>query len=198
MKRINLIILVCLACMSVFAGGCINNEPANQNQNQNQTSASNSQENSNRPIGPPGVVKPLESHVPPTPVPGMPSPAPSDENKPPASLVGTYVIVEVHHKGIIDMISAENTTQINFMPDGKFARVSKKGGRVDHTDAGDFRVEGQDQLILVIRESKQQMKDPPVVIRHPIQLSADGSELKMTSSSGNTATFRRLGSVPGR
>lgn len=197
MKRINRILLVCLACLSLFAGGCISNEPANQNQ----TSAANSQANSNSPVEPSGVAKPPVSHVPATPLPGMPTPAPdnaANENNPPASLVGTYVIVEVRHKGIIDMISAENTTQINFTPDGKFTRESKKGGRVDHSDAGDFRVEGQNQLVLVIRESKQKMQDPPVVVRHPIQLATDGSELVMTSSTGKSATFRRIGPMPGR
>jgi hypothetical protein len=131
----------------------------------------------------------------------MPSSAannPGDENNPPAALLGTYMVVEVRHKGIIDMINAANTTQITFTPDGKFMRESKKGGRVDHTDSGDFRVEGKNELVLVIRESKKETKDPPVVIRHPIQVSTDGSELVMTSKSGSAATFRRLGTVPGR
>ncbi len=96
------------------------------------------------------------------------------------------------------MISAENTTRINFTTDGKFTRESMKGGRVDHTDAGDFRVEENNQLVLVIRESKKQMKEPPVVVRHPIQVLTDGSELVLTSNSGKAATFRRLGQVPGR
>lgn len=201
MKRINRIVLVCLACLTVFAGGCINNEPVNQNQTSAASSQANSQENSNGPVGPPGVVRPPVSHVPATPVPGMPAQSPdtsADENNPPASLLGTYVVVEVRHKGIIDMISAENSTQINFTADGKFSRVSKKGGRVDHTDSGDFKVEGRDQLVLVIHESKKKIQDPPVVIRHPIQVSRDGSELIMTSSTGKAATFRRLGLVPGR
>lgn len=197
--------LVCLACVTLFAGGCKSGETANQNlaaaPNSQAGTDPNSQDNSNRPIGPPGTIRPPVSHVPAAPVPGMPAPAaanPGDENNPPASLLGTYVIVEVRHKGIIDMISADNTTQITFMPDGKFARESKKGGRIDHTDSGDFKVEGQTQLVLMIRESKKQLKDPPITIRHPIQVSRDGSELVMTSSSGNSATFRRLTPVPGR
>ena len=205
MNRTERIILVCLVCVAVFAGGCKSSEPSNQNQavaaNAQANPEQNSQDNSNRPIGPPGTIRPPVSHVPAAPVPGMPSPTPAnpgDENNPPASLLGTYVIVEVRHKGIIDMISAANTTQITFTQDGKFRRESKKGGRVDHTDAGDFKVEGKNQLVLVIHESKQKIQDPPVVIRHPVQVSTDGSEMIMTSSSGSAATFRRLNPVPGR
>ena len=205
MKRTKRIIVVLVASVAVFAGGCKSSEPANQNQtgaaNTQANSDPNSIVNSNTPIGPPGTIRPPVSHVPAAPVPGMPSPAPAnpgDENNPPAPLLGTYVVVEVRHKGIIDMISASNTTQITFTQDGKFRRESKKGGRVDHTDAGDFKVEGKNQLVLVIHESKQKIQEPPVVIRHPIQVSTDGSELVMTSKSGSAATFRRLNPLPGR
>jgi hypothetical protein len=135
-------------------------------------------------------------------MPGSPAPPPESPNpndpKPPPTLLGTYSIIEVHHKGLIDMISAENTTEINFTPDGKFSRVSRKAGKIDHTDSGDFRVEGQDQLVLLIYESKQQIQDPPVVRRHKIEVSADGTELRMMSKQGLTAMFRKRTPLPGR
>jgi hypothetical protein len=135
-------------------------------------------------------------------MPGNPAPPAetdgSTEPKPPPVLLGSFSVVEVHHKGMIDMISAENTTQIDFTPDGRFSRVSKKGGKVDHSDSGDFRVEGQDQLVLLIRESKQQIQDPPVVRRHKIELSRDGTELRMMSKQGMTAMFRKTTPLPGR
>jgi len=197
MKRINHIILLCLICLTVFLCGCISNGPANGNE----SSAATSQSNVNR------AAEPAETSGSPTSdsrtrrMPGSPAPPETpgaSEQEPPPTLLGTYSIIEVHHKGLIDMISAENTTQINFTPDGRFSRLSKKRGEVDHTDGGDFRVEGQDQLVLVIHESKQKIQDPPVVRRHKIELSADGSELRMVSSNGMTAMFRRTTPLPGR
>jgi hypothetical protein len=135
-------------------------------------------------------------------MPGNPAPsaetAASVGEKPPPTLLGTYSIIEVHHKGMVDMISAENTTQITFTADGKFSRLSKKGGQVDHTDSGDFRVEGQDQLVLVIHESKQRIQEPPVVRKHRIEVSKDGTELRMVSRGGMTAMFRKTSAIPGR
>jgi hypothetical protein len=181
--------------MSLFVGGCVNNEPASGDG----SSPPAAQSNANSATVPAGSP-PSDATV--RPMPGSPAPPPetpgSGEAKPPPSLLGTYSIIEVHHKGLIDMISAENTTQISFTPDGRFSRISKKAGKVDHTDSGDFRVEGQDQLVLVIRESKQRIQDPPVVRRHKIELSADGTELRMASSKGMTAMFRKTTPLPGR
>jgi hypothetical protein len=198
MKRINRIILICSLCLTSFAAGCVGNSPANENR----ASATNSQPDSTGPgqaaqanssSGSQTTVRTMPGSAIPAPEPGA-----SSEAKPPPTLVGAYTVVEVHHKGMIDMIAAENSTEINFSPDGKFLRVSKKGGQIDHTDAGDFRVEGQDQLVLVIYESKQKIQNPPVVRRHKIELSADGTELRMVSSKGMTAMFRKTTPLPGR
>jgi hypothetical protein len=198
MKRINRIILICLVCLTSFAVGCVGNAPANENQ----AGATNSQASSTIPGDAAEANSSPGSQSRVRPMPGAPTPAPEpgaeSEAKPPPTLVGTYSVVEVHHKGMIDMIAAENTTEINFTPEGKFLRLSKKGGRIDHTDAGDFRVEGQDQLILVIYESKQKIQNPPVVRRHKIELSPDGTELRMVSNKGMTAMFRKTSPLPGR
>ncbi|HEX5731392.1 MAG TPA: hypothetical protein VF131_01050 [Blastocatellia bacterium] len=195
MNRVNRIILLSLFCLTGFVSGCINNGPANVNESDTSTANANAN-------GPVETAASPSSDVTVRQMPGSPAPPPEtpDQNgpKPPPTLLGTYSIIEVHHKGLIDMISAENTTEINFTPDGRFSRLSRKGGKVDHTDSGDFRIEGQDQLVLLIRESKQQIQDPPVVRRHKIEVSADGTELRMMSKQGLTAMFRKTTPLPGR
>ena len=195
MKRINLIILLCLLCLHGFVSGCIGNQPANGNESNQATPQSNVNSTTQSAGSPASDVTVRQ-------MPGNPAPPPetpgSSEPKPPPVLLGTYSIIEVHHKGLINMISADNTTEIVFTPDGKFSRVSKKGGKIDHTDSGDFRVEGQDQLVLVIHESKQQTQYPPVVRRHKIEVSPDGTELRMMSKQGLTAMFRKTTPLPGR
>ena len=178
-----------------FVSACISDGPANVNESSSATAQSNANVPAETAASPSSDVTVRQ-------MPGSPAPPPetqaSNETKPPPVLLGKYAIIEVHHKGLINMISAENTTEINFTPDGKFSRVSKKGGKVDHSDSGDFRVEGQDQLVLLIHESKQQIQDPPVVRRHKIQVSPDGTELRMMSKQGLTAMFRKTTPLPGR
>lgn len=201
MKRVNRIILLCLFCACAIVSGCVGNSPANGNEptspaTQSNTNAGAATNSATAPAGSPASDVTVRQ-MPGSPAPPAETPG-SAEPKPPPVLLGTYSIIEVHHKGVIDMISAENTTQIDFTPDGKFSRVSKKGGKIDHTDSGDFRVEGQDQLVLVIHQSKQQIQDPPVTRRHKIQVSSDGTELRMMSKQGMTAMFRRTTPLPGR
>lgn len=175
--------------------GCVNNAPANVNESTSataQTNANSPAESSGSPASDVTVRR-----MPDNPAPPPETPGPGEPKAPPV-LLGSYSIVEVHHKGMIDMISADNTTEINFTPEGTFSRVSKKAGKIDHTDSGDFRVEGQDQLVLLIRMSKQQMQDPPVVRRHKIEVSQDGTELRMMSKQGLTAMFRKSTPLPGR
>ena len=194
MNRINRIVLLCLLCLCGIVSGCVSNQPANDNAPASAPTRPDTNNGAAPGSSPSSGVTVRQ-------MPGSPAPPEtpgSTEQKPPPVLQGAYSIVEVHHKGVIDMISADNTTRIEFTPDGKFSRMSKKGGKIDHTDSGDFRVEGQDQLVLVIHQSKQQIQEPPVVRRHKIQVSADGTELRMMSKQGMTAMFRKTTPVPGR
>ncbi len=106
-------------------------------------------------------------------------------------LQGTYAIAEVHHEGIVDMIKADTTTEIVFKPPASFSRLSKKDGRVYHTDSGQYAIEG-DTLILQIVLSNKQIQQPAVQKRHKFSISPDGNEFKLTSDKNNTAVFRRI------
>ena len=105
-------------------------------------------------------------------------------------LQGTYTISEVQHDGIVEMVSPNNSTEITFKQPSSFSRQSKIGGKVTHTDSGQFQVEG-DNLILKIVMSKNQLQVKPVEKRFAYTLSADGEELKLTTDKNKTAVFRR-------
>ncbi len=105
-------------------------------------------------------------------------------------LQGTYTISEVQHDGIVEMISPENSTEITFKQPGSFARQSKVAGTVNHSDSGQYKIEGQ-TLILKIVMSKNRVQLKPVEKRFVFSLSTDGEELKLTSDNKRTAVFRR-------
>jgi hypothetical protein len=108
--------------------------------------------------------------------------------------LGTYVMSEVHDKGIVSIIS-EVKTVIRFSPDGSYDRSSSKQGTPFHNDWGHYRVEGDDKLILSIEMSKQKLDNkvhnPPLQKTHKFTLSPDGQELRLTTDDGKTAVFRR-------
>jgi hypothetical protein len=115
---------------------------------------------------------------------------------PQAVLQGTYAISEVQHDGLVEMISPENTTEITFIPPATFSRISKKNGKVNHTDSGEYNIFGTNGLILKIMMSKQRIQTNPVVKRHPFTLSSDGNEFRLTSEKGKVAVFRRIKQAP--
>lgn len=115
------------------------------------------------------------------------APGTSDLSK----LFGTYAMSEVHSGGVVNMIS-QLKTQITFLADGTYSRISMRKGNVYHSDAGDFRVEGNDHLVLLIKFAKQKVYNPPLERRHSFSLSRDGEELKMTSDDGKVAVFRKV------
>jgi hypothetical protein len=108
-----------------------------------------------------------------------------------AKLFGTYAMSEVHSGGVVNMIS-QMKTQITFLSDGTYSRISMRHGNVYHSDAGNFRVEGNDQLVLLIKFAKQKVNNPPLERRHNFSLSRDGEELRMTSADGKVAVFRKI------
>jgi hypothetical protein len=115
--------------------------------------------------------------------------APAASN--PSKLFGTYAMSEVHSGGVVNMIS-QMKTQITFLADGTYSRISMRKGNVYHSDAGNFRVEGNDQLVLLIKFAKQKVHNPPLERRHSFTLSRDGEELTMTSDDGKVAVFRKV------
>jgi hypothetical protein len=140
---------------------------------------------------PPGEAEPAASTAN-TNAPATPQAPPSSSNSaPPPTLEGDYILSEVQHKGQVTMIRGGNSTEISFRPDGTYARVSRLGGKVDHSDSGEFRIENGKHLVLRIRMWKKKFQTPTVEKRHDFTLSSDGTELKMTGKDGKVAVFRR-------
>lgn len=107
-----------------------------------------------------------------------------------SKLFGTYTMSEVHSGGVVNMIS-QMKTELTFLSDGTYSRISKRNGKVYHSDAGEYRIEGNDRLVLLIKFAKQTIHDPPLERKHSFTLSRDGEELKMTSEDGKVAVFRK-------
>jgi len=129
---------------------------------------------------------------------GGDAPAASPASRPPVLLSGIYVISEVHKDGVVTMISPDNSTEISFKPDagvsntsGTFDRKSRKGGKVDHSDSGQYIIEGSGQIALNILISRKKVVASPVHKRFKYRLSEDGEELRLEAEEGNTAVFRR-------
>jgi hypothetical protein len=115
----------------------------------------------------------------------------------PVLLSGVYTITEVEDKGVVKMWPPDNKIEFTFSPDGTYARKAMIRGRVDHTDTGQYRVEGGNKLILSIVSSDNKVQNPAKEIRHTLALSADGDSLKLTAKDGKAATFRKTGEAPG-
>ncbi len=115
----------------------------------------------------------------------------------PVVLSGVYTISEVEDKGVVKMWPPDNKIEFIFNPDGTYARRSMIRGRVDHSDTGQYRIEGGKQLVLSIVSSDNVVQNPAKEIRHTIDLSADAERLKMTAKDGKAALFRKTGEAPG-
>jgi hypothetical protein len=175
MKKQGLILLLTM----VLAGfcGCAKNPSANEPGQAVSTANANasSGQNANQGSEADSPAKPPENSIPPQ-----------------ALLVGTYAISEVQHDGIVEMITSANTTEITFKSPSSFYRVSKKDGKSDYKDNGQFKIEGNDKLILTILMANDKMQLKPVSKQHKFWISPTGDELKLTSAQGRTAVFRRI------
>jgi hypothetical protein len=185
MKRISSLILFGLFC--IFLVGCGTNEssvtpPGNGNISTPNVSANSDSSPPPAAISNANVTKGAEAIGP-----GM---------IPQGVLQGTYAISEVQHDGLAEIISSENTTEITFIPPATFSRTSKKGGKVNHSDSGEYDIFGNNTLILKIMMSRQQIQPNPVVKRHAFALSTDGNEFRLTSEKGRVAVFRRIKPAP--
>ena len=152
-----------IVLMSIVCGGC-------QSQPQNNQNASGAV-----PATSPAVAM-------------SPGIAASDSPRP--TLSGVYTISEVDDNGKASMVSQDN--QITIVFEGhSFTRVVKEGGKVAHTDGGDYRLEGTDQLVLSTTVSDKQPLLTPAEKTHKFELSPDGEELKLWGTAGKVAVFRR-------
>lgn len=181
------------ACNSANQGNAspqnANQPPASAPQNVNQPAATNTSAAAPSPATTP------PSSAPPTPTTPQGNPIGPDI-VPQAILRGTYAISEVQQDGVVEMVSPENTTEITFKPPATFSRVSKRGGKIDHSDSGEYDIFGNNSLILKIMMSRQRPQIRPVVKRHTFSLSADGKEFRLTSEKGRIAVFRRIRELP--
>lgn len=118
-------------------------------------------------------------------------PAESNEPADPTKMLGTYQMVQVQKAGVVNMLS-EARSEITFIPDGTYSRLSKVKDKVIHDDHGQYRIEGGQYLVLTIQISKKNIHNPPLEKRHKISLSSDGEELKMISDNGDTAVFHKI------
>jgi hypothetical protein len=114
---------------------------------------------------------------------------------PQAVLQGTYAISEVQHDGIVEIIGNDNTTEITFKPPASFSRLSKKNGNIDHTDSGQYKIIGDNQITLKIVMSKEKIQLQPVEKIFGFWVSSSGDEMKMITvkdKKARTAVFRRI------
>lgn len=113
----------------------------------------------------------------------------------PARLLGTYESREVHNEGVVTLMSQLKTFW-KFAEDGTYQRQSEVKGRPYHADAGKYRIEPPDKLILSIEisglKSGRKMQNPPLIKTHTFSLSPDGNELRLTSSKGSVGIFERV------
>ena len=119
------------------------------------------------------------------------SPAPSTSDIAPTVLIGVYTMSEVQHAGKVTMVPPAYSVIFVFQADGSFTRMSKRKGKVDHTDGGDFQIAGKDALILNVTLSEKDPVTNPKPRTYKFALSKDAEELSLLGSDGKLAIFRK-------
>ena len=181
MERKNLILFSLLGLLAITIACGESSSSSKETANSNAAStATKAEPGKSAPSTEPDTVPPIKG-IGPTPT----------TNTPPPNLIGVYILSEIQHNGQVTMVPADYSTEFTFLADGAYTRESKSSGRVTHTDAGHFSVEGKDQLVLKIELSDKKIQIPPVEKTHTITISSDGEELTMKSKDGKVATFRR-------
>ena len=179
MKRIyKTSILIIL--LTAWLGGCKNAATSTNNEAKPAQPPSNSNAASGQPVGNGNASAEKSSAA-----------ASASDSSNASKLFGTYEMSEVHSGGVVNMIS-EMKTELTFLSDGNYMRVSKRKGKPYHSDAGSYRIDGSDHLVLMIKIAKQKVYDPPLERKHSFTLSRDGEELRMTSDDGKIAVFRKV------
>jgi glucose/arabinose dehydrogenase len=176
MKRSSLLIIALMVLLVLLIAGCKAQEAAPE---QVASPTNTNQGNTNAPQA-------------------VPAPTEAKPDSPPPKLNGNYVLNEVQYMGQVTTITAGDTTEFSFRPDGTYERVSRRNGRVDHSDSGMYGLEGADKLILRIQMSDKKIQVPFVEKRHTFKLSPDGSELNLAGADGKIGIFRRTRVFAGR
>jgi len=120
---------------------------------------------------------------------------PENQQSSTTELIGTYESREVQKEGVVTVLDGLQTRFV-FSADGRYSRVSTVKGKTYHSDAGQFRIEAPDKLVLSIQitgeKANQKVQTPPMEKVHKFNLSPDGDELKLTSDKGSVGVFRRV------
>ncbi len=119
------------------------------------------------------------------------SPTLSTSDIAPTVLIGVYTMSEVQHAGKVTMVPPAYAVTFVFQADGSFTRMSKRKGKVDHTDGGDFQIAGKDALILNVTLSEKDPVSNPKPRTYKFTLSKDARELGLLGSDGKLAIFRK-------
>lgn len=167
MKKTRLIHFALIFPLMAFLAGCSDKAPTD------------SPADSPQPEAPAATDKP------------QPDPSPVGPSLAPPVLVGRYAMSEVRHSGQVSMVNESNVTEIVFTSTGSYVREAKRGGRVDHTDSGDFRVNNDGSLVLRMQMSDGKLKIPASERRYEFTLTSNGDELILKGSEGREAVFRR-------
>ena len=109
----------------------------------------------------------------------------------PTVLIGIYTMSEIQHSGKVTMIPPGYAVIFVFQPDGSFTRMTKRKGKVEHTDGGDFQIAGKDDLILSVTLSEKNPVTNPKPRVYKFTLSKDGRELSLLGTDGKLAIFRK-------
>jgi len=122
------------------------------------------------------------------------SPAGSSSTRPggPAKPVGIYEITEIEHDGRVDIRGPANeAVTLTLFPNGSYSRLVKGGGKNDHIDQGDFRIDGDDLVLTANIVDKKPLTPGAPEWRRPIKVSDDGVELRIGDGKNHWAVFRR-------
>jgi hypothetical protein len=106
-----------------------------------------------------------------------------------SKLVGTYDLNQIQKGGVTTMMSTAKV-QIVFTADGRYSRSITAKGKIVHNESGEFNVAG-DKLTFKVVLTGKAINPTPKVKDYTVVLSPDGRELKLTSTTGETAVFYR-------
>jgi hypothetical protein len=120
------------------------------------------------------------------------SPAASTRPAGPPKPVGIYEITEIEHDGRVDIRGPANeAVTLTLFPNGSYSRLVKGGGKNDHIDQGDFRIDGDDLVLTANIVDKKPLTSGAPEWRRPIKVSDDGVELRIGDGKNHWAVFRR-------
>ena len=130
---------------------------------------------------------------------GKPAPQPSTSpnsasTRPagPQKPVGVYELTEIEHDSRVDIRGPANeAVTLTLFPNGSYSRLVQSGGKNIHIDQGDFRIEGEELVLIASIVDKKPVTTGATEWRRPIKVSDDGVELRIGDAKNHWAVFRR-------